>query len=136
MRLRSAADLGKNPPWGKTFIVIRKNPWPVGKTYNGKNSFEKPITYLRRLILDKPTILLGKTLRKTHLGKTYCQKLEGLGVESCEFSRLSCRWRCLRFILYRSFWLALSPGWLDFVPRFYPLLSFMYSLYITPISKP
>ena len=136
MRLRSAADLGKNPPWGKTFIVIRKNPWPVGKTYNGKNSFEKPITYLRRLILDKPTIFLGKILRKTRLGKTYCQKWGGLGVESCEFSRLSCRSRCLLFVLYPNLWMTLSPVWLDLVPRFFTLLLFLYSLYITAVSKP
>ena len=54
LRLRSAANLGKNPPWGKTFVVIRKNPWPFGKTCIGKN-------------LEKPILCFKKDLfRKTH----------------------------------------------------------------------
>ena len=76
LRLQSAVNSGKTLFREKTF-VIRKNPWPFGKTYSGKNSLEKPIAYLRKTYLEKPTMLFGKKLfRKTHLGKTYCLQSE------------------------------------------------------------
>ena len=34
----SADPIGKTPLGEKTFIIIRKNPWPCGKTFTGKNS--------------------------------------------------------------------------------------------------
>ena len=61
--LLSTGPLGKTPFGVKTFS-IRKNPWPFGKTFTGKNSFRKT-----HYLFEKD--LLRKIIRKTHLGKTY-----------------------------------------------------------------
>ena len=59
--IQEKPSLGKKP--------FRKNPWPFGKTYIGKNSFEKPIVYLRKTYLEKPTTLFGKNFQENPFGK-------------------------------------------------------------------
>ena len=83
MRLRSAADLGKNPPWGKTFIVIRKNPWPVGKTSNGKNFFEKPITVT---YVNLSIFLIFRRRSDVSSSPVVCRLTSALKREAGEFS--------------------------------------------------
>ena len=69
LRLQSAVNLGKTLLREKTFIV-RKNPWPFGKTFRknplfiwGKTYFRKTHYFVRgKKSLGKPVVVFGKNL--------------------------------------------------------------------------
>ena len=61
LRLQSAVNLGKTLLREKTFI-FRKNPWPFGKTYIGKNLFRKTHCLFEKDLFRKTRDFIWKKL--------------------------------------------------------------------------